>query len=512
MNRPLLSCHLIRIYFLGGDRPFWEALNGNFERNITANKVLIRVTLTVASLLRVVSFGFLTSHKCCAIIRCMPTRVTTKLQAAIIAELKADRNASYSLIAERVAKKLSRSVSPGYVGNIARKFGLERAGVTIPSAAVSSLNDLLEATHNVSPENNEGILEDSFALRIARTSEALGIEPPADKLADFVIDNHPEVIINTREFEDCMDEVVAVLAASDNDMARAVAARVTQNSELLHILANDESAYVRQYVAANFFTSDKDISWLTVDINPEVQEFASENPHLTQEMLSVVAESSNVNARQNAAYNVLTYKRDLMRLANDERFEVRECVAANISTPKVCLAKMVRDKNVYVRGGVAGNSSASPGVLSNLKSDNSPYVLKCLAGNISTPSDVLVELVAKNWHDVGVCHNVARNVSAPSDVVKKLVSHHKSAVREGVAGNPSADPEVLGSLLYDFSWMVRRQLANNRSIPQDQRAALKKDIVKEVRDDAKNPGRGWYQGEVPLPKGLDINQNFIHAA
>lgn len=419
----------------------------------------------------------------------MPTKTTTRLQAVIVSELKTDRRSPYRVIAQRVAKKLKRSVSEDYVGKIARRCGLERTGGVgraPESVVLPALDDLIAKHPEITDSSISGAEEASFQVRLERSSSALGISPPAQMFVDLILDNEPNEILKSGLFKSRIKETMAVLAVHEDENARKALAIYCEDPKLLSLLSEDESDEVRQSAANNSCTPLDSLISLSKDESDTVRTLVAENPVTPPSLLSKFVTDKSPYPRQAVAH-LSDSPHDLLRLSTDEDDTVLANLARNTATPPDVLGGLSTHEWGYVRTCVANNQQTPPDVLRSMLKDESRYVSDGLGSNPSTPADVLTEMFELYENDVNMCAMLGLNPSAPKTLLKSLAAHDSSSVRENVARNSSLGVDVQNILADDKSSKVRVMLASNPYIGYRVREKLLDDNNVLVCNAAKYP-------------------------
>jgi len=114
------------------------------------------------------------------------------------------------------------------------------------------------------------------------------------------------------------------------------------------------------------------------------------------DILQLLAEDDSGDVREAVADNARTPAAVLVSLAGDALSSVRMAVAENTKTPASSLERLALDQVNYVRWGVAHNESTPPATLKNLTKDPEKHVSDEAKNNPNTPkSSWLARLFGK---------------------------------------------------------------------------------------------------------------------
>ena len=155
------------------------------------------------------------------------------------------------------------------------------------------------------------------------------------------------------------------------------------------------SVATRKKHAGSLYTEDGVLLELAWDTDFGVLAELVQNPNISEEILGILADKYSDYIKLQVAYNEHTSGMTLSGLVTYYDEEVREAVAENDNTRTEDLDALASDKSWRVRRAVAMNSRTSESALLKLTNDDHWEVLLGIADNIKLSEKVLSALIEK---------------------------------------------------------------------------------------------------------------------
>lgn len=190
---------------------------------------------------------------------------------------------------------------------------------------------------------------------------------------------------------DVSAEELARLAREGNRYVRTRIAEMTDDEDLLDLLARDEVFWVREMVGQNKHASDELLLKLAEDDCASVRLSVGLRYELPESVARVFAQDSDPAFRAKLARESgFTVAR---LLVHDEDEGVRKAVAGGFAVPEDVLAILAKDENEGVRVAVARSNFLPDDLAAQLAEDKSEQVRLAIAAHIfQTPQEVLRKL------------------------------------------------------------------------------------------------------------------------
>ena len=263
-------------------------------------------------------------------------------------------------------------------------------------------------------------------------------------------------------------------------------ASTTSSPQELALLADDEDAGVRFYVAANRHTSLGTLLALTDDPEPTVRSAVAlslaHDPlaspavrQVTETIAHRLAKDSQVLVRLALVSNGTIPEAVLDSLARDPDYVVRRKIAASRYASKSALTALVQDSVLVVLTAALANPNAPEAWLRHQAGHQRAEVVMAVCSNLNTPRSVLDSLSQNLIPDVR--ESVARHALTPSATLSRMARNEQEShepVLLAIAAHPRADRSLLTYLAYDPRSGPVRLEAQGR---------LKPLLRKEIRED-----------------------------
>lgn len=266
-----------------------------------------------------------------------------------------------------------------------------------------------------------------------------------------------------------------------------IAKDVTAQTDTLSVLAEDDSIKVLKEVAGNPFASQTTHKKLLANkVWRRYLAQSSKDNKLDKHLLTKLSTDASHSVKKAVAGNRYTPSKVLARMVTNEYNDdeehdgILEILAQNPSTPDKAMMKLARHPSWFVCRTVASHTS-TPSALMFLSSHEDPDVVGNVARNRHTPKEKIIELADhESW---GMRMNVARNRGAPQEVLYKLSTDKIFIVRMKVAGNPSTPPELISKLAREITppYLCSKVLKNLEKFTT-QNSSIKSDEFKKMAD------------------------------
>lgn len=224
-----------------------------------------------------------------------------------------------------------------------------------PSTSVEVLSELAQDSElnvRIAVAWNEGAPEEVLAL--------LKDEPYFYQVLEF---KKEQGIVFSEKF-------LRELATSNQALVKRIVAYAPNcPTDLLVILADDESSHVRIAVAANPQTPANKLAKLSTDKEEIVRRKVARNPNTEKEVLVALAKDGRYTTRRAVAGNPNLPIETLRELAEDDEGHVRYWVASNECLPMDCLEVLAEDKFYEVRINVCQHPGCTDEILEKLMCD-----------------------------------------------------------------------------------------------------------------------------------------------
>lgn len=260
-------------------------------------------------------------------------------------------------------------------------------------------------------------------------------------------------------------------------------ANTTTSPLELSILADDEDAGVRFFVAANRNTPLGTRMHLAEDPEATVRSgvamslafdaTAGAAARAAVEGLAArLAGDGNVLVRLTLVENKDLPPSVFLALAADPDFMVRRKVADNVDAPAQALALLASDTVIAVRTAALRHRNLPIAVLHRMAADTSAVVRQAVVGNVNTPLDLLDSLATDR--DTAVRRLTAAHPNTRVETLRRLTRDSDLEVVLAVVHHPRADRSLLTELAYDPRDPRVRLAAQGRLEPM---------LRREIRDD-----------------------------
>lgn len=252
----------------------------------------------------------------------------------------------------------------------------------------------------------------------------------------------------------------------------------------LSILADDEDAGVRFYVASNRDTPLATRIHLAGDSEAVVRSgvamslrfdpaASAASRSAVEGLAAGLATDANVLVRLTLVENRQLPPSVFAALAQDADFMVRRKVAQNPDTPGPVLAALAADSaDAVVRAAALRHRNLPTRVLHQMAADTSAAVRRAVLANLNAPVDLLDSLAADR--DLSVRRLTAAHPNTQLATLQRLTRDGDIEVVLAVARHPRADRSLLTQLAYDPRDPRVRLTAQGRLEPM---------LRREIRDD-----------------------------
>ncbi len=188
--------------------------------------------------------------------------------------------------------------------------------------------------------------------------------------------------------------------------------------QVLELLANDESARVRELVAENSDTPLEILVKLANDSNREVKAKVAGNLNTPTAVLeSLGLEEGIFNARNpNTPGSVLA--KAVSQMGGDELADFLKHPVSNSQMPASTLEQLASSKNDSIRYQVAKHPNTPASALEKLAGDSDIFTIMNVASHCNTPPRILEQLAANSDHTTR--YNVAQNPNTPPAALEIL--------------------------------------------------------------------------------------------
>lgn len=411
----------------------------------------------------------------------------TSQKDLILPELRANPRASYEEIANNIRRKKQVEVKIKYVGDIARKYGLNvgrgAAAAAMPSPSVTTdLPIEMVADEIPAEQENKNTTEPSVSehdsLSAIEKTKMMGTASVSsqilrifDRYSDPHI--HRELSNISTTLEEMLKEILEQERARAKDFHDSswspwlsidpnvgMPYELAENPSVLHATIRRLASYLALRARAHVASETNDLvllETLTQDANAIVRAYAAHNENLSDEMFDRLLSDSNSKVRCCVIYNPNPPERAFVRLATDREKYIRKKVAEHHRTPGYVLKKQASDDDINVLFALAHNRITPADALHQLSCHPSIGLQKVVARHPSTSGKTLYKQVTDNIYDIyyNVAGLIADNEATPEYVLDKLASHPEDFVRNNVAENRFASVATLTRLLDDEDEDVR---------------------------------------------------------
>lgn len=267
------------------------------------------------------------------------------------------------------------------------------------------------------------------------------------------------------------------------DKVQKTRANTSSNPQELALLADDEDAGVRFYVAANRHTplgtrlalASDEVATVRAGVAMSIAYdplASSEVRSLTETMVGELSTDANVLVRLALLKNGRLPAFAFDSLATDPDRSVRRTVAEGLYTPGHVLEVLSADSVAAVQRAAVIHPNLPLRRLTELSFSTEPALRTAVCRNVNVPSTVLDSLAADP--DPGVRRLVASHGNTPLVTLERLARDSDMTVVVAVAEHPEADRKLLTALAYDDRDGNVRMAAQRRLQPL---------LRREIRED-----------------------------
>jgi hypothetical protein len=284
-------------------------------------------------------------------------------------------------------------------------------------------------------------------------------------------------------------------SAADWRLRASLAANVGCPWDVLSILGQSESYWVRLNTAGNRSSGPDALATLASDVEQNVRAAVGRNPSAPLPLLTELMDrdeprQSNLRAarpwpgNKNVSAAVLSNPvcpiAILEEFTEDADCRMRATVARNVSCTTDLMAMLAQDPCRDARRAVAENANCPPPLLELLASDSQWTVEVAAVRNPECPEKVIRAAINRKpllWLRV----SAAENPTCPPDSLEVLSRGRESVVRMAVARNSRADPQIVGRLVGDDDLGVSLFAIANPNCPGSLLLQCSKSEKKSVR-------------------------------
>ena len=199
-------------------------------------------------------------------------------------------------------------------------------------------------------------------------------------------------------------------------------------------LAGKEAVSTKKTIAAQTYTTEEVLIYLSTDEDEWVRRRVAENLNAPIELLTQLSMDSSYLVRAGVASNKKITSNIIEQLSNDTEEYVKSKIAENPKTNSSILARLASDKNGSVRASVAKNPKTSPTILVKLTNDEINYVAAEAVKNKKIPIDAVINLLKSQ--DENKRQIALESKHLPEDVLVNLSKDPSIIVRRKAVSNP----------------------------------------------------------------------------
>lgn len=268
-------------------------------------------------------------------------------------------------------------------------------------------------------------------------------------------------------------QVLQRLARGSHHRDRVLAARCTDDPDLLAGLVRDRHREVRAYAATNPSTPAGLLAGAATDPVVLVRMAAATNRRTPGDALVVLAADPDVRVRRAVAGNHGAPAAAFRILLDDPDEVVQRRLGWNATVPGDVAVALDRAGEFPILAISDGTADLSPDHLRALASSDVDGYRYAVAEHPDAPADILEVLADDDGarpgryigHWIPIRSAVAANRSTPTATVARLADDPDPRVRAGAAENPGCPIEVLRRLVGDDASIVRLAAVRNRRTP-----------------------------------------------
>jgi len=375
-----------------------------------------------------------------------------------------------------------------------------------PGAPIEIVEDLIENSNSTAEvlaadeSTSESILEKILNKPSFDRKYYIAQNPKAslkvlEKIADDILKSTDEDFLGQMAASaiannpNCSTELLTKLAHLndlDIDTKQAIASNSKASPDLLMLLADDESDYVRLDVASNESTPSEVLGKMALDDENSIRLRVAENLSTSKEILEQLSKDDEESVREYVAANINTPKSILENLAKDDKSDVLQAVAANPNAPKAVLENLLSLKDNKVNSALVRNPNIDSDLLGSILEAGDEDILRDILQHPNL-SIALFESFVSSLEGWGL-YNLGSNDNLSADKLTLLSKHKNENGPMGVARNLNLNPGLMSRLAESKNEQVRTELAQNSGLTLDLIKLLSTDKVKQVQSSiAENP-------------------------
>lgn len=188
--------------------------------------------------------------------------------------------------------------------------------------------------------------------------------------------------------------------------------------QVLEVLANDESAWVRELVAGNSDTPLEILVKLANDSNREVKAKVAGNLKTPTAILERLGLEEGIFSARNPNTPGSVLAKAVSQMGGDELADFLKHPVLNSQMPASTLEQLANSNNDSIRYQVAQHPNTPASALEKLAGDSYIYTIMNVASHRNTPPRILEQLAANSDHTTR--YNVAQNPNTPPAALEIL--------------------------------------------------------------------------------------------
>lgn len=181
------------------------------------------------------------------------------------------------------------------------------------------------------------------------------------------------------------------------------------------------------------------------------------------QVLEVLANDESAWVRELVAENSDTPLEILVKLANDSNREVKAKVAGNLNTPTAVLESLGLEEGIFNARNPNTPGSVLAKAVSQMRGDELADFLKHPVSNSQMPASTLEQLA--NSNNDSIRYQVAKHPNTPASALEKLAGDSDIYTIMNVASHRNTPPQILEQLAANSDYTTRYKVALNPNTP-----------------------------------------------